>query len=227
MYASSSSIYGEARALADARGRAAAPVLAVRGDEARRRAPVPALPRQLRRADGVAALLLGLRAAPAPRHGLQPLLPRGRSTASRSRSSATATQTRDFTFVDDVVAADSRRRRRAAARRGASTTSAAAPASSLTHTLDVLEEVSGHRLDRELERREHGDVANTGADISRARADLGFEPATTLEQGLRAEYEWMAERLGSGGRVSARPGVSAPAGPRRAALRALPAEARG
>ena len=50
-------------------------------------------------------LLLGLRAAPAARHGLRPLHPRGARAARRSGSSATASRRRDFTFVGDVVAA--------------------------------------------------------------------------------------------------------------------------
>jgi len=31
------------------------------------------------------------------------------------------------------------------------------------------------------------------ADTTRARADLAFAPATMLEEGLRAQYEWMTE----------------------------------
>ena len=74
----------------DARGHHAAPALAVRDDEARRRAPLLALPRQPRRRCRVPALLLGVRPAPAPGHGVQHLLPGGAERASRSRSSATA-----------------------------------------------------------------------------------------------------------------------------------------
>jgi UDP-glucuronate 4-epimerase len=100
-------------------------------------------------------------------------------------------QTRDFTYVADVVAAT-----RAAA------TAGAAPGRvynvgggsrvSLRETLELLETVSGSRLDHHCEPREHGDVADTGADITRARRELGFAPRTSLEDGLRAEYEWVA-----------------------------------
>ena len=78
------------RAPAHARGHDAAAVLALRGDQARRRAAVPALPRQPRPPDRRAALLLGLRAAPAARHGVQQLLPRGARRRADRRSSATA-----------------------------------------------------------------------------------------------------------------------------------------
>jgi nucleoside-diphosphate-sugar epimerase len=33
-------------------------------------------------------------------------------------------------------------------------------------------------------------VLHTGADIGRAREALGYEPSTSLEDGLRAEFEW-------------------------------------
>jgi UDP-glucuronate 4-epimerase len=103
-------------------------------------------------------------------------------------------QTRDFTYVDDVVAAT-----RAAA------TADAAPGRvynvgggsrvSLRRAIDALATVSGGRLELRYAPREHGDAADTGADITRARRDLGFAPSTSLEAGLLAEYDWMAENV--------------------------------
>jgi UDP-glucuronate 4-epimerase len=102
-------------------------------------------------------------------------------------------QTRDFTFVDDVVRAT-----RAAA------TASAAPGRvynvgggsrvSLRRALEVLAAASGRLIDVRLRARQHGDVADTSADVTRAREDLGFAPRIPLEDGLRAEYEWMAAR---------------------------------
>ena len=37
-------------------------------------------------------------------------------------------------------------------------------------------------------------MLHTGADITRAREALGFDPATSIADGLRAELEWVAER---------------------------------
>ena len=109
-------------------------------------------------------------------------------------------QTRDFTYAGDVVAAT-----RAAA------TAPAAPGHaynigggsrvSLLDSLEVLAEVAERPLDLRMEDREAGDVTDTGADIARARADLGFRPATSLAEGLRAEYEWA--RNGSRGSLAA------------------------
>ena len=190
VYASSSSVYGDAEALPTREDAHAAAALALRRDQARRRAAVPALPRRARRRRRRAALLLRLRPAPAARHGVPALL-RGRARARAPiEIFGDGRQTRDFTFVGDVVAATraaAARRRRRAAR---STTSAAARGSASTSTLELLAAIAGRPLDVRRDERESGDVLHTGADIARARAELGFEPATTLEDGLRAEFEW-------------------------------------
>jgi UDP-glucuronate 4-epimerase len=99
-------------------------------------------------------------------------------------------QTRDFTFVADVVAAT-----RAAA------ISPAAPSrvynvgggsrASVNEALELIGSFAGYPLEvRHLE-SEKGDVRNTGADTTRARRELGFNPTTSVEAGLRAEFEWM------------------------------------
>jgi nucleoside-diphosphate-sugar epimerase len=43
-------------------------------------------------------------------------------------------------------------------------------------------------------------MRDTFADTSRARADLGFEPRHSLEQGLAAECEWMRRHLATASR---------------------------
>ena len=65
---------------------------------------------------------------------------------------------------------------------------------SLAATLELLAGIAGHPLDVRTHERESGDVQDTGADIARASAALGFAPATGLEAGLRAEFEWVRER---------------------------------
>jgi UDP-glucuronate 4-epimerase len=102
-------------------------------------------------------------------------------------------QTRDFTYVADVVAA-TRAAALADAAPGRVYNVGGGSRVSIRGALQVLAAVSGRRLDVQFEPREHGDAANTGADITHARGDLGFAPRTSLEAGLLAEYEWMAER---------------------------------
>jgi nucleoside-diphosphate-sugar epimerase len=37
-----------------------------------------------------------------------------------------------------------------------------------------------------------GDMRDTYADTSLARRDLGFAPKVALEEGIQAEYRWLA-----------------------------------
>ena len=102
-------------------------------------------------------------------------------------------QTRDFTYVGDVVAA-TRAAGEASGVAGRVFNIGGGSRVSLSSTLDVLAELAGRPLDVRRGERESGDVQDTGADIERARATLGFEPATSLREGLRAELEWVARR---------------------------------
>jgi nucleoside-diphosphate-sugar epimerase len=98
-------------------------------------------------------------------------------------------QTRDFTFVADIVAAT-----RAAADvsgvGGEVLNIGGGARVSLNSTLDRLCAIAGRSLDVRRRPREDGDVLHTGADITRARERLGYEPSTSLEDGLAAELEW-------------------------------------
>lgn len=100
------------------------------------------------------------------------------------------TQTRDFTYVGDVVSAT----------RAAGSTSDIGGAVfnigggsqiSLNDVLLAVGEATGRRLDVHYSHQRAGDVQDTGADTSRARRLLGFSPAMTFEKGLRAQVEWM------------------------------------
>ena len=98
-------------------------------------------------------------------------------------------QTRDFTFVADIVAAT----RAAAAADGVAgeiINVGGGSRVSLNSTLEQLSAIAGRPLDVRRTAREDGDVLHTGADIARAREKLGYQPSTTLEDGLRAEFEW-------------------------------------
>jgi UDP-glucose 4-epimerase len=100
-------------------------------------------------------------------------------------------QTRDFTFVADAVAATI-----AAATRGRPGAVYNIGGGSRVELLDVFEligRVAGRPLRLKRIEAQPGDMRDTYADTARARADLGFAPTVTLEQGLRAQYEWMMQ----------------------------------
>lgn len=103
-------------------------------------------------------------------------------------------QTRDFTFVADAVTATA-----AAATRGVPGrvyNIGGGSRVSVNQVLDVIARITGRPLDVRREAKQKGDMRDTYADTSRARADLGFAPSVTIEEGLRAEYEWLSAALG-------------------------------
>lgn len=102
-------------------------------------------------------------------------------------------QTRDFTFVSDAVAANLACIDADVS--GSVFNIGGGSRVSVNHVLEVLGSVSGRApLVRYIEDQK-GDVRHTYADTSRAREALGFRPSVTIEEGLRAEYEWLRALL--------------------------------
>jgi nucleoside-diphosphate-sugar epimerase len=102
-------------------------------------------------------------------------------------------QTRDFTFVADAVAATV-----AAATRGVPGVVyniGGGVRLSLNGVLDLIGRTSGRTLRLTVDPAQKGDMRHTFADTSRAQADLGFAPRVGIEDGLAAEYEWLAPLL--------------------------------
>ena len=99
-------------------------------------------------------------------------------------------QTRDFTYVGDIVDAT-----RAAAQADTPTgrvyNIGGGNRTSLRCALEVLAGIAGRPLDIRHHGRESGDVMDTGADTTRAERELGFSPRTSLADGLAAELEWV------------------------------------
>ena len=114
VYAPSSSVYGDAERYPTDEDMLPRPFSPYGVTQARGRAPGAALRPQLRHAGRGAPLLHRLRSAPASGHGVPSVLPRDARAASRSRSTATASQSRDFTFIDDAVEANVRAWQRSA-----------------------------------------------------------------------------------------------------------------
>jgi UDP-glucose 4-epimerase len=98
-------------------------------------------------------------------------------------------QTRDFTFVADIVAANLQ----AMSYGGDETVFNVGGGSrvSVNRVLDVIGEYADGEFDVRYKDREKGDVQHTFADTSRARRELGFDPETSLEEGIGKQAEWM------------------------------------
>jgi UDP-glucuronate 4-epimerase len=100
-------------------------------------------------------------------------------------------QSRGWTYVSDIVDATI-----AALERGTGTYNVGgALEASLSETIEVLERLSGRSLDVLREAAVPGDQRRTSADTSRARAELGWAPSVTLEDGLRSQWEWASSRV--------------------------------
>ncbi len=100
-------------------------------------------------------------------------------------------QTRDFTYVGDVVRAV-RSACEAETAVGGVYNIGGGSRVALRDALEIIERQAGRPLDVRYEDAQRGDVRDTGADTSAARRDLGFEPSVSLEEGLVAEFEWTA-----------------------------------
>jgi nucleoside-diphosphate-sugar epimerase len=99
-------------------------------------------------------------------------------------------QTRDFTFVRDAVAATM-----AAGDRGVPGRAYNVGGGSrvtINQVLEIIGRIAGKRLDVRREPTQKGDMRDTYADTGLAKADLGFAPSVTLEEGIEAEYRWLS-----------------------------------
>jgi len=99
-------------------------------------------------------------------------------------------QTRDFTFVADAVNANI-----AAAVRGIPGrvyNIGGGSRVSVNEVLDMIGRVAGRRPLVTVDSAQKGDMRHTYADTSLAKTDLGFAATVGLEEGLAAEYKWLA-----------------------------------
>ena len=100
-------------------------------------------------------------------------------------------QERDFTYVGDVVAAT----RAAAEADGVSgrvLNVGGGTAASLADAVALIGELAGGPLALARAPAARGDVRATLADLSATRDALDWAPATTLEDGLAAQWAWAA-----------------------------------
>ena len=102
-------------------------------------------------------------------------------------------QSRDFTFVADAVEGNLRAWRAAKAE-GVYNLGGGSQVEVL-QAIEILEGALGMKATLAFEPRQAGDPLRTRADATRIRSDLGFAPATPIREGLAAEAEWVRRLL--------------------------------
>jgi len=101
-------------------------------------------------------------------------------------------QSRDFTFIENVVQAN--------------ILACEAPNASgkvfnvgtgnrftLNQTVQMLQSISGQKLEAKYEPARDGDIRDSQADITQARELLGYDPQVQFEEGLQRTFEWYRE----------------------------------
>jgi len=102
-------------------------------------------------------------------------------------------QSRSFTEVADTVAATIAAMERAPA--GAVYNVGGGDEASMLEAIALLEAISGRALDLRHVGVARGDVQRTKADVTRIRDALGWEPETSLEDGLIRMWSWASGRV--------------------------------
>jgi len=96
-------------------------------------------------------------------------------------------QTRDFTYVDDIVEAILAAAERG--RPGEVYNLGGGHRERLDRLFPLLESITGRTLRLRPVERQKGDVPDTHAAIEKAGCDLGYRPRTSLRDGLAAEWD--------------------------------------
>lgn len=99
-------------------------------------------------------------------------------------------QTRDFTYVSDIVAANIQAASTDQAN-GTIMNIAGGSRVTLRDAVQLLENISGDPIDINFVEQQHGDVRDTFADITLAEQTIAYHPRVPLEEGLAKEWEDM------------------------------------
>jgi len=98
-------------------------------------------------------------------------------------------QSRDFTYVDNVVDA-TLKACTAPAAAGKIINVGVGRSYTLNQTIALLNEIFGRQVRPKYDPPHKGDALHSLADISLARQSLGYEPRVSFEEGLRRTVDW-------------------------------------
>jgi nucleoside-diphosphate-sugar epimerase len=102
-------------------------------------------------------------------------------------------QSRSFTYVDDAV--DATILAMESGEPGAVFNVGGGEEVSMLHAIELLGRISGRRLELVAAPRRLGDQRRTAADTTRIREALGWSATTSFEDGLEAQWRWAAARV--------------------------------
>ncbi|UCD19182.1 MAG: NAD-dependent epimerase/dehydratase family protein [candidate division WOR-3 bacterium] len=100
-------------------------------------------------------------------------------------------QTRDFTYIDDII--DANISAMDAHLVGDVVNIGGGSRITVNEAIRVIENVAGKKARTKYVEKQKGDVRHTGADISRAEKMLGYRPAYNLEKGIANEFAWLRD----------------------------------
>jgi nucleoside-diphosphate-sugar epimerase len=104
-------------------------------------------------------------------------------------------QTRDFTFVADAVEGTVRAGLDGVV--GSLYNLGGGARRSMKEVFTSVEALTGLPVKLRFASTQRGDARDTGADIGLAAKELGFEPRSSFEDGLRAQVAWQIATLPS------------------------------
>ncbi|HEX4135139.1 MAG TPA: SDR family oxidoreductase [Bryobacteraceae bacterium] len=104
-------------------------------------------------------------------------------------------QSRDFTFVEDVVALNVRAAEAPSKFSGGMYNGGNGSRITLNEAWALLQKIENVQIAPKYGPPRAGDVRDSQADTTRARRDLGHDPQFTFEQGMRATLNWYRESL--------------------------------
>ncbi len=99
-------------------------------------------------------------------------------------------QTRDMTYIDDIVEANLRLMDLKKDLAGQSVNIGSGRRLSVNQLLGVLKELTGKDIDAVYQAKAVGDARDTWADVRTAEELIGYSPSVRLEEGLERFLEW-------------------------------------
>ncbi len=130
-----------------------------------------------------------------PYAAIVPILFRAALTGTPVTIYGDGNQTRDFTYITNVVDANLLAATGTASRVSGQVVNVGAGArTSLLQLASLVEEVTGRTIPRQHAEPRPGDVRDSQASLERAASVLGYSPTVTVRDGIERVWDWLAAR---------------------------------